>query len=99
MRKRIVIIVILAALATAAWMWASGRFSRKNDRLLVSGNLELTRVDLAFKVSGRLVELAIREGDWVKNQPQFIAPIEDMVVCAQGEIPRCDMNEICRRGR
>jgi HlyD family secretion protein len=75
MRKRIVIIVILAAVATGAWMWASGRFNRKNDRLLVSGNLELTRVDLAFKVSGRLVELAIREGDSVKKG-QLIARLD-----------------------
>lgn len=75
MRKRIVIILILAAVATATWMWASGRFSHKSDRLLVSGNLELTRVDLAFKVSGRLVELAIREGDSVKKG-QLIARLD-----------------------
>src|SRR5258706_15584000 len=74
MRKRIVIILILVA-AVAGGMWYSGSFSRKSNRLLVSGNLELTRVDLAFKISGRLVELNVREGDTVKKG-QVIARID-----------------------
>jgi HlyD family secretion protein len=76
MKKRIVFIVIILALAgVGAWMWRSGRFGGKSDRILVSGNLELTRVDLAFKVSGRLVELNVREGDWVKKG-QVIARLD-----------------------
>ena len=74
MKKRIVIIVILAA-AAAAWMWSSGRFGKKSDRIQISGNLELTQVDLAFKLSGRLVELNVREGDWVKKG-QVIARVD-----------------------
>lgn len=75
MRKRTVIIVILAAAGVAGWMWSSGRFSSKSDRILVSGNLELTQVAVAFKISGRLVELNVREGDSVKKG-QVIARLD-----------------------
>ncbi len=67
MKKRILTILILAVLGVAAWMWRNGAFHRNAHRILVSGNLELTEVDLAFKIPGRLVELNVREGDWVKK--------------------------------
>ena len=35
--------------------------------LKVSGNIELTEVDIAFKTAGRLVTLAVEEGDRVKK--------------------------------
>ncbi|HEY7337856.1 MAG TPA: efflux RND transporter periplasmic adaptor subunit [Bryobacteraceae bacterium] len=67
MKKRIVFILIAAALGAGAWMWRSGIFQGNSGRILVSGNLELTEVDLSFKVAGKLTELNIREGDWVKK--------------------------------
>jgi HlyD family secretion protein len=67
MKKRIFIILLLAAAGTAAWMWRSGRFSNDPNRILVSGNLEMTQVDLSFKLAGRLTTLNIREGDHVKK--------------------------------
>ena len=36
------------------------------DIIRLSGNIELTEVDLSFKLPGRLIELAVREGDDVK---------------------------------
>src|SRR6516164_11322124 len=67
MKKRIFLILILAALGAGAWMWRTGVFARDGSRILVSGNLELTEVDLSFKVAGKLTELNVREGDWVKK--------------------------------
>jgi len=48
-------------------MWRTGYFERNTNKILVSGNLELTDVDLSFKIAGKLVELNVREGDWVKK--------------------------------
>ena len=62
MKKRIVIIVLLAAAATGIWLWRSGRFSKESNRILVSGNLEMTQVDLSFRIAGRLTALNVREG-------------------------------------
>jgi HlyD family secretion protein len=68
MKKRILLILIVAALGGAgAWMWRTGVFDRNTNRILVSGNLELTEVDLSFKTAGKLVALNVREGDWVKK--------------------------------
>ncbi|HEV8145204.1 MAG TPA: HlyD family efflux transporter periplasmic adaptor subunit [Bryobacteraceae bacterium] len=67
MKKRIVIIVLLAAAATGIWLWRSGRFSKESNRILVSGNLEMTQVDLSFRIAGRLTALNVREGDRVKK--------------------------------
>src|SRR5215467_3783354 len=67
MKKRIFLILILAALGAGAWMWRTGVFARDGSRILVSGNVELTEVDLSFKIAGKLTERNVREGDWVKK--------------------------------
>ena len=66
-KKRILLILLIAALGVGVWLWQSGRFSRDSGKILVSGNLEMTQVDLAFKIAGRLTELNVREGDQVKK--------------------------------
>jgi HlyD family secretion protein len=67
MKKRLPIILFAAAGAVGLYLWKSGTFSKPDDRILLSGNLELTLVDLSFKVAGRMTELHVKEGDWVKK--------------------------------
>jgi len=67
MKKRIVIILLLAVVGTVVWMWQTGKFETKSNRILVSGNLELTQVDISFKIAGRMTERKVTEGDWVKK--------------------------------
>jgi len=66
-RRAVLFLVVLAAAGAGAWYWYSGSMNRSADRILVSGNLELTQVDLSFKTAGRMTELAVREGDFVKK--------------------------------
>lgn len=75
MKKRLPIILILAAAAVGLYLWKSGTFNKPDNRILVSGNLELTLVDLSFKVAGRMTELNVKEGDWVKKG-QLIARLD-----------------------
>jgi HlyD family secretion protein len=65
-KLRIVVILLVLAAAAGAWYWYSGRMNATNN-IQVSGNLELTQVDLSFKTAGRMTELAVREGDFVKK--------------------------------
>ena len=67
MKKRIFLILFLAAAGVAGWMWHTGAFDRAGNRILVSGNLELTQVDLSFKTAGRIIERTVDEGAWVKK--------------------------------
>jgi len=65
-RFRVVLILLVLAAGGGAWYWYSGRMNATNN-IQVSGNLELTQVDLSFKTAGRMTELAVREGDFVKK--------------------------------
>jgi len=65
-RRVVLILLLLAAAGCGAWYWYSGRMNTANA-IQVSGNLELTQVDLSFKTAGRMTELAVREGDFVKK--------------------------------
>lgn len=67
MRKRILIILIIVGVAIAGILW-SGRLGRQDPNLIrLSGNIELTQVDISFKTPGKLVERTVDEGDAVKK--------------------------------
>jgi HlyD family secretion protein len=66
-RRAVLFLVVLAAAGAGTWYWYSGSMNRSTNRILASGNLELTQVDLSFKTAGRMTELAVREGDFVKK--------------------------------
>jgi HlyD family secretion protein len=76
MKKIFPIIIVLAAIGGGIWWWRDAHAADPN-RLLVSGNLELTLVDLSFKIAGRMTELNVKEGDWVKKG-QIIARLDPM---------------------
>jgi HlyD family secretion protein len=65
-RRVVLILLVLAAAGGGVWYWFNGRMNATNV-IPVSGNLELTQVDLSFKTAGRMTELAVREGDFVKK--------------------------------
>lgn len=59
---RVVLVLIVVAGAGTAW-WLTHRKPADPDRLQISGTIEVTQVDLAFKIAGRLQERAVDEGD------------------------------------
>lgn len=67
MRKRIIVLVLLAAVGAGVWWWWSVQHPNDANRIFVSGNLELTQVDISFKMAGRMTERKVDEGDWVKK--------------------------------
>jgi HlyD family secretion protein len=54
----------------------------QTGRIVVSGNIELTEVNIAFKTAGRLIERTVDEGDGVK-QGQIIARLDRDQLMAQ----------------
>jgi HlyD family secretion protein len=67
MKKVIRIVLLLALIGGGGYWWYQSANAKPGDRLLVSGNLELTQVDISFKMAGRLVERTVNEGDQVKK--------------------------------
>jgi HlyD family secretion protein len=66
MKKRLIPVLILA-LAAAAWFGYRALRPQENGGIRISGNIELSQVDIAFKTPGRLVERAVDEGDPVQK--------------------------------
>lgn len=63
--KKIIPVVLVLLIITAAIL-SSGLFKKEDPNLIrLSGNIELTQVDISFKIPGRLIALNVREGDRV----------------------------------
>jgi HlyD family secretion protein len=84
MKKRIAILVIVLAAAAAAVYAFRGSNRRPENRLMVSGNIELTEVNIAFKTAGRLIERNVDEGDAV-TKGQVVARLDRDQLIAQRE--------------
>lgn len=67
MKKIILIVVVIVVLGAAGMLAYRSLHTEPTDRILVSGNIELTQVDIAFKTSGRLLERTVDEGDTVQK--------------------------------
>jgi HlyD family secretion protein len=66
MSKRTLIILGIAAVGIVAALSFRGR-KQPDGHIRISGNIELTQVNIGFKVSGRLIERAVDEGDKVQK--------------------------------
>jgi len=55
-------------LATGLTLSGCGLLNRESaGTIRLSGNIEMTEVDISFKIAGRLVDLSVREGMYVKK--------------------------------
>ena len=84
MKKRIIVLILILAAAGAAVYAFRGMNNQPNNRIVVSGNIELTEVNIAFKTAGRLIERTVDEGDPVKKG-QLIARLDRDQLVAQRE--------------
>jgi HlyD family secretion protein len=65
-KRKLIPLAVLAAMA--ALLVLSRRWNRpENGPIRISGNLEMTEVKIAFKISGKLVERRVDEGDVVEK--------------------------------
>ena len=67
MKKIIFIVVLIAVLGAAGMLAYHSLHQDPTNRIVVSGNIELAQVDIAFKTSGRLIERTVNEGDAVQK--------------------------------
>ncbi|MBA0084731.1 MAG: hemolysin secretion protein D, partial [Acidobacteria bacterium Pan2503] len=52
MKKRVILIIVVAAAGAGVLYTMRGSSHRAGDRVVVSGNIELTEVNIAFKTAG-----------------------------------------------
>ena len=86
--KRIVPVIFLALLATAAWYYFGGGSAKAEvGDLEASGTIEALQVMVAPEVSGQIAELLVQEGDAVQAG-QVVARLNDSLLQAQLEQAR-----------
>ncbi|MGD0201944.1 MAG: efflux RND transporter periplasmic adaptor subunit [Bryobacteraceae bacterium] len=68
MKKILILLAVLVVAAVVILLGARSWFGRADEGTIrVSGNIELTEVNISFKVPGRLIERSVDEGDAVKK--------------------------------
>ncbi|MCA8906702.1 MAG: secretion protein HlyD [Rhodospirillaceae bacterium] len=93
-RRLAVLVILLAAAGIAAWQfdvparlgWTDG----DTGRLTLYGNVDIRQVELAFRVGGRVADMAVDEGDRV-DEGQVLArldarPYEDTLRAQQAQV-------------
>jgi HlyD family secretion protein len=65
MKKKLIAAAGILLLGAAGLLWPSWGQPDSSRTIRLSGNIELTEINVAFKTSGKLVELAADEGDAV----------------------------------
>jgi HlyD family secretion protein len=73
MKKRIIIVAAVVLIMGAIAFFQYNRTSRYDGMLDLSGTVEVTEVNLGFKVAGRVVELIVDEGQRVKKGDRLAA--------------------------
>ena len=95
MRKRIGIVIILVLVIAGAYLIFSRQAGRTPaNGIAVSGNIELTEVNIAFKTPGRLIERSVDEGDMVKKGQVIVridpAEVNQAYAASQAQIAQAD---------
>ena len=78
MRKRLAIILgVVAVLATASWFVYQQLTADRGHLLTLQGNIDIRQVNVGFRVSGRVKEMKLEEGD-VVHAGDLIAQLDDV---------------------
>lgn len=65
MKRSLIIFVLAIAGGVAAWVIYHNLKRAPSDHIFLSGNIELTEINIAFKIPGKLIERTVDEGDCV----------------------------------
>jgi HlyD family secretion protein len=66
MNKKLIPAILMLTAAAAAAVYLLRHRGGQDGEIRFSGNIELTQINVAFKISGRLAELNVDEGDSVR---------------------------------
>lgn len=67
LNKKFIPVILIFGIALIGLLWFRWSKSENKNAILLSGNIELTEVNIAFKIPGKLVELTVDEGNPVKK--------------------------------
>jgi len=76
MKKTLLLLVLVALVAGGIFFWKMERQAEKKATLTLFGNVEIRKVDLGFRVAGRISEVMFQEGERVAAG-QIVARLEN----------------------
>ena len=65
-RKMLILLAVLAVAAVVGYRFIRSKYQTDPTAIRVSGNIEVTDVEVSFKIPGRVEERAVSEGETVK---------------------------------
>ena len=90
MKKRLIILGLIAVAAAGFFgyrYWQENSDTESGNTLVLYGNVDIRKVDLGFRVGGRIAEMIFEEGDPVRREAAVAAldriPYENEVTLAQ----------------
>jgi len=90
MKKRTIVVVAVAVAAVAVVVYLTGSPAASHDSLRISGNIEVTDVEVSFKIPGRATERLVSEGDAV-NAGQLVARLDSTELAHEVELRRAEL--------
>lgn len=99
MKKIIVLLLLIALSASGFFLYRHHETARRDERLrhlTLYGNVEIRRVNLGFRVGGRITEILFEEGD-ILEKGQTVArldrePYEDALALSEARVERSEAN-------
>jgi len=95
-KKRIIIAGIIVVLIVAIYLIYSMRNHRDDGSMLLSGNVEITETNVGFKIPGRIIEVPIDEGVFVK-EGDMLAKLDSVELFSMVEQNRALLREASER--
>jgi HlyD family secretion protein len=94
MKKPIVALVVVAIVVAAIIMYYFAHRSESGkDKIRISGNIEVTAVEVSFKIAGRVAERLVDEGELVRTG-QVIARLESEDLAHEVALRQADLHEM-----
>jgi HlyD family secretion protein len=98
--KKIIIPLLLLVAGIGGYFhwqhWKEVQFQEEHDFLTLYGNVEIRRVNLGFRVSGRITEILFKEGDKIEKGTVIARldeePFEDSLAVAQAQVRAAEAN-------
>jgi HlyD family secretion protein len=91
MKKVLVLVVLVVAVAIAGFVWIRREATEPSRLLELHGNVDIRQISLAFDASGRISELHAEEGDVVKAGT-VLARIDTRTLALQAEQAVADIH-------
>ena len=97
MRKRLVVILgVVAVLSVAGWFIYQQFTSAPQRILTLQGNIDIRQVNVGFRVTGRVKEMKLEEGDVVRAGDLIATlddvPYQDQVRLAEAQVAQAQAN-------